>query len=100
TIAEMDGAKIAALRRWLLEWDDRPFAAVVIRRGTIALQVERGNSACGDTRNVKSCAKAICATVLAIASEESQGGRTPRRMTFDDKAFDFIPWANPLGDSR
>ena len=47
-----------------------------------------------------SCSKAICATVLAIASEESQKGHTPRKMTFDDRAFDFIPWAQPLSDPR
>jgi CubicO group peptidase (beta-lactamase class C family) len=100
TIAEMDPAKIAELRAWLLKSDDRPFAAVVIRHGTIALQVERGNSAISDTRNVKSCAKAICATVLAIAAEESQSGRLPHKMSFGDKAFDFIPWAQPLSDPR
>lgn len=96
----MDPKKLDELREWLLQSDNRPFAAVVIRRGVIALQVERGNSAVTDSRNVKSCAKAICATVLAIAAEESQQGRTPRRFTFDDKAFDFIPWAQPLSDPR
>jgi CubicO group peptidase (beta-lactamase class C family) len=44
--------------------------------------------------------KAICATALAIASEESQQGRTPKKMRFDDPAFDFIPWAQPLSDPR
>jgi CubicO group peptidase (beta-lactamase class C family) len=100
TIAEMDDSKIEQLRRWLMKSDDRPFAAVVIRHGTIALQVERGNSAVSDTRNVKSCAKAVCATVLAIASEQSRQGRTPKMMSLDDKAFDFIPWAQPLSDPR
>jgi CubicO group peptidase (beta-lactamase class C family) len=100
TFAEMDKGKIAELREWLLHSDDREFAAVVIRHGTIVLQVERDRSAVSDTGNVKSCAKAICATVLAIASEESQQGRTKRKMTFDDKAFDFIPWAQPLSDPR
>jgi CubicO group peptidase (beta-lactamase class C family) len=99
-IAQMDPIKIAELREWLLNSDKRPFAAVVIRGGTIVLEVERGNSAVGDTRNVKSCAKAICATVLAIASEASQRGETPKKMSFDDKAFDFIPWAQPLSDPR
>lgn len=98
--AEMDVQKIAELREWLLKSDNRPFGAVVIRRDMVVLQVERGNSAVTDTGNVKSCAKAICATVLAIASEESQSGRTPRRMTFDDKAFDFLLWAQPLSDPR
>jgi len=100
TVGGMDKAKVAALREWLLKSDDRPFAAVVIRHGTIVLQVERGNSATTDTRRVASCSKAICATVLAIASEWSQENRTPRKMTFDDKAFDFIPWAQPLSDPR
>ena len=38
--------------------------------------------------------------MLAIASEQSQQGLTPRKMTFDDPAFDFIPWAQPLSDPR
>src|SRR5262249_12141029 len=73
---------------------------VVIRRGYIVLEVERDRSSRTDTGNVKSCAKAICATVLAIASEESRRGELPRTMTFDDRAFDFIPWAKPLSDPR
>ena len=100
TIGGMDKAKFAALREWLLKSDNRPFAAVVIRHGTIVLQVERGNSAVTDARRVASCSKAVCATVLAIASDWSQQGRTPRKMTFEDKAFDFIPWAQPLSDPR
>lgn len=98
--AQMDPAKLEQLRQWLLDSDNRPFAAVVIRNGAIVLQVERGNSASTDTRNIKSCAKAICATVLAIASDASQRGQTPRKMSFSDKAFDFIPWAQPLSDPR
>ena len=100
TVGGMDKAKIAALRQWLLNSDDRPFAAVVIHNGTIVLQVERGNSAVMDSRRVASVSKAVCAIVLAIASERSQQGLTPRRMTLDDKAFDFIPWAMPLSDPR
>ena len=100
TIGGMDKAKIAALRQWLIDSDNRPFAAVVIRHGTIVLQVERGNSAVTDSRRVASVSKAVCATVLAIASEQSRQGRTPRRMIFDDKAFEFIPWAKPLSDPR
>jgi CubicO group peptidase (beta-lactamase class C family) len=49
---------------------------------------------------VASVSKAVCATVLAIASERSRRGLTPRRMTFDDPAFDCIPWAWPLSDPR
>ena len=64
------------------------------------LEVERGNSAKTDSRRVASVSKAVCATVLAIASEQSQQGLTPRKMKFDDPAFDFIPWAQPLSDPR
>jgi CubicO group peptidase (beta-lactamase class C family) len=99
-LAGMDPAKLAALREWLLASDDRNFAAVVIRRGWIVLEVERGNSAKTDARRVASVSKAVCATVLAIASERSRQGLTPKRMTFDDPAFAFIPWAQPLSDPR
>src|SRR5262245_39032907 len=67
--AGMDPDKLTELRDWLLASDDRTFAAVVIHKGFLVLEVSRGNSPLTDTRNVKSCAKAICATVLAIASE-------------------------------
>lgn len=98
--AGMDPAKLEALKQWLLQSDDRNFAADVIRRGYLVLEVERGNSAKTDARRVASVSKAVCATVLAIASEQSQHGRTPRKMKFDDPAFDFIPWAQPLSDPR
>ncbi len=100
TVAGMDPAKVRRLRQWLLDSDDRPFAAVVIRLGNVVLQVERGNSAATDSRRVASVSKAICATVLSIASERSQRGLTPRTMKFDDRAFDYIPWAQPLSDPR
>ena len=100
SVGGMDKVRIAELREWLLKSDNRPFAAVVIRHGTIVLQVERGNSAVTDARRVASVSKAVCATVLAIASEQSQQGKTPRKMSFEDKAFDFIPWAQPLSDPR
>ncbi len=99
-LAGMDPDKLEKLREWLRKSDRRDFAAVVIRRGYIVLEEERGNSAVSTSTRIASCSKAICATVLAIASERSQHGRTPRRMTFDDKAFDFIPWAKPLSDPR
>jgi CubicO group peptidase (beta-lactamase class C family) len=99
-ISGMDPAKLDDLKTWLLQSDDRDFAAVVIRRGYIVLEVERGNSAKTDSRRVASVSKAVCATVLAIASEQSQQGLTPRKMKFDDPAFDFIPWAQPLSDPR
>lgn len=98
--AGMDVEKLDALREWLLQSDDRSFAAVVIRRGHVVLEVERGNSAKTDARRVASVSKAICATVLAIASEQSRRGLTPRKMSFDDRAFDFIPQARPLSDPR
>ena len=99
-LAGMDPEKLQALKEWLLQSDDRNFAAVVIRRGYIVLEVERGNSAQSDARRVASVSKAVCATVLAIAAERSQRGLTPQRMTFDDPAFQFIPWAQPLSDPR
>lgn len=92
--------RLQELRQWLLDSDKRDFAAVVIRHGYIVLEVERGNSAKTDARRVASVSKAICATVLAIASEQSQKGLTPRKMTFDDPAFQFIPWAEALSDPR
>ena len=98
--AGADPAKLSALKEWLLKSDDRDFAADVIRRGYIVLEVERGNSAKTDSRRVASVSKAVCATVLAIASEQSQRGLTPRKMKFDDPASDFIPWAKPLSDPR
>jgi CubicO group peptidase (beta-lactamase class C family) len=99
-LAGMEPNKLADLKQWLLDSDQRNFAAVVIRRGYMVLEVERGNSARTDSRRVASVSKAICATVLAIASEQSQQGRTPRKMKFDDAAFEFIPWAHPLSDPR
>lgn len=99
-VAGMDPEKLEELREWLRKSDRRGFAAVVIRRGAIVLEEERGNSAITDSRRIASCSKAVCATVLAIASEQSRMGLTPRRMSFDDKAFDFIPWAQPLSDPR
>src|SRR5437762_10205637 len=99
-VAGMDAEKLDQLKQWLLDSDKRDFAAVVIRRGYIVLEVERGNSAKTDSRRVASVSKAICATVLAIASERSQQGLTPKKMKFDDPAFRFIPWAQPLSDPR
>ncbi|HAV64055.1 MAG TPA: hypothetical protein DCY13_17025, partial [Verrucomicrobiales bacterium] len=96
----MDPAKLDELADWLRQSDDRNFAAVVIRNGYLVLEVERGKSAKTDAGRVASVSKAVCATVLAIASERSRQGLTPRRMTFDDPAFDFIPWAQPLSDPR
>jgi CubicO group peptidase (beta-lactamase class C family) len=98
--AGVDPEKLEDLKAWLLASDDRDFAAVVIRHGFIALEVERGNSSKTDARRVASVSKAVCATVLAIASERSQRGLTPRKLSFTDRAFDFIPWAQPLSDAR
>ena len=99
-LAGVDPEKLAGLKQWLLDSDKRNFAAVVIRHGYVVLEVERGNSAKTDSRRVASVSKAICGTVLAIASEQSQRGLTPRKMKFEDRAFDFIPWAKPLSDPR
>jgi CubicO group peptidase (beta-lactamase class C family) len=99
-IGGMNPIKLAELKEWLLHSDDRDFAAVVIRKGHVVLELERGNSSKTDSRRVASVSKAICATVLAIASERSQRGSTPRSMRFNDRAFDFIPWAQPLSDPR
>ena len=99
-IGGMDLGKLKELKEWLLNSDDRNFAAVVIRHGYVVLEVERGNSAKTDARRVASVSKAVCATVLAIASELSRQGKTPREMSFDDLAFDFIPAAQPLSDPR
>ena len=99
-IAGMAPEKLDELRKWLLQSDEHNFAAVVIRRGYVVLEVERGNSAKTDSRRVASVSKAVCATVLAIASEQSRQGLTPKKMKFDDPAFAFIPWAQPLSDSR
>jgi len=96
----MDPAKLEELKQWLMASDKRNFAAVVIRHGYICLEVECANSAKTDSRRVASCSKAVCATVLAIASDQSQRGLTPRKMSFDDPAFGFIPWAQPLSDPR
>ena len=98
--AGMNPDKLDELKKWLLESDKRDFAAVVIRRGYVVLEVERGNSAKTDSRRVASVSKAVCATVLAIASEQSQLGFGHRKMSFDDMAFQFIPWAHPLSDPR
>lgn len=99
-VAGMDLERLDELERWLRDSDKRTFAAVVIRRGHIVLEVERGNSSRTDARRVASVSKAICAPVLGIASERSQQGLAPKRMTFDDPAFPFIPWAQPLSDPR
>jgi CubicO group peptidase (beta-lactamase class C family) len=99
-LAGMSPDRLAELKQWLLGSDDRDFAAVVIRHGYIALEVERGHSASTDSRRVASVSKAVCATVLAIASEQSRHGLTPRKMRFKDPAFQFIPWAQPLSDPR
>jgi CubicO group peptidase (beta-lactamase class C family) len=99
-LAGMNPGKLEQLKQWLMRSDKRSFAAVVMRNGYITLEVERGNSSKTDARRVASVSKAICATVLAIASERSQEGKTPRKMSFNDPAFDFIPWAKPLSDRR
>ena len=48
-LAGMDPDNLAELKKWLLDSDKRDFAAVVIRHGHIALEVERGKSAKTDS---------------------------------------------------
>lgn len=96
----MEPDTLEEVKEWLLQSDHRDFAAVIIHNGYVVLEVERGNSAKTDSRRVASVSKAICATVLSIAAERSQRGETPKKMSFDDPAFDFIPWAKPLSDPR
>lgn len=88
--AGLDPEELASLREWLLGSDQRDFAAVVIRHGYVVLEVERNANSVTATGNVKSCAKAICATVAGIAVERGRLDATPRRMTLDDPAFDFL----------
>lgn len=99
-LAGMKPDALQELREWLLQSDQRDFAAVVIRRGYVVLEVERGNSSRTDVRRVASVSKAVCATVLAIAAELSRQGKTPRRFSFDDLAFEHLPQAQPLSDPR
>ena len=68
----MNPDKLTALRAWLRDSDERAFAAVVIRRGYIVPEEERGNSSVSNIGRVASCSKAVCPTVLAIASEQSE----------------------------
>src|SRR5687767_3905444 len=96
----MDPEKLRALKRWLLDSDKRDFAAVVVRNGYIVMEVERTNTSRTDARRVASVSKAVCATILAIASEYSERGLTPVKMRFNDPAFQFIPQAHPLSDPR
>ena len=96
----MDPEKLTELKHWLMDSDHRDFAAVVIRHGYIVMEVERNSSSRTNARRVASVSKAICATVLAIASERSLRGLTPKKMRFEDPAFQFLPQAQPLSDPR
>lgn len=96
----MDPDKLSALKQWLLDSDKRDFAAVVVRNGYILMEVEPNKSSRTDARRVASVSKAVCATVLAIASEYSQRGLTPVKMRFNDLAFQFIPQDQPRSDPR
>ena len=96
----MDPDRLKALHAWLDASDQRPYAAVIIRHGCIALEATRGPDAATSTARVASVSKAICATVLAAVSEKSRRGDLPRRMSFSDPAFAFLPQALPLSDPR
>ena len=98
--AGVDPAAVASLREWLLQSDDRDFAAVVVRRGRVVLEVSRKLSPVTAVGNVKSCAKAICATVVSIASAWTRSTAGKKRLDFSDAAYDLIPWGAPLSDRR
>jgi CubicO group peptidase (beta-lactamase class C family) len=93
-------AKLAELDQWLRGSDQRNFDAVLIRHGYLVFEARRGNRAKLEPTRVASVSKAVAATVLAIAAERSKQGLTPHRMSFDDPAFRFLPWAQPLSDPR
>src|SRR5262245_3721477 len=65
SLAGVDPDKLAELKDWLQQSDTRNFAAVVVRRGYVVLEVERGPGARTNATRVASVSKAICATVLA-----------------------------------
>jgi CubicO group peptidase (beta-lactamase class C family) len=97
--AGMDPVALEELGEWLRRSDDREFAAVIVRRGQIVLEVERGRSAKSSAENIKSCAKAICATLMAIAADQAAASRHRRPFSFASPAFEFLPWAKPWQDS-
>ena len=93
-------ARLVELEKWLHASDQRNFDALLIRHGHVVFEARRGTRGRLEPTRVASVSKAVAATVLAIAAERSQQGLTPRRMSFDDPAFNFIPWAQPLSDPR
>ena len=94
-LAGMDPDRLTELREWLRQSDRETSPRSSSGGGTSSWKRRGATARCRIPRRVASCSKAIRATVLSIASEQSRRGRTPRRMTFDDRAFDFIPWAQP-----
>ena len=101
TLAGIDPNKLDQLRAWLYQSDERDFSAVVICKGSSGARSRSWEpSKNGCPKGCLSIQGSVCATVLAIASERSLQGLTPKKMTFDDKAFDYIPWAHPLSDPR
>jgi len=87
----MDPDKLAELKTVAARFRQTGLRGGRDRHGYIVLEVERGNSSKTDSRRIASVSKAICATVLAIASEQSERGLTPWAMKFDDPAFQFHP---------
>ena len=85
-LAGMDPARLDSLKQWLLDSDDRPFAAVVIRNGYIVLEVEREPGDSTSTGDVKSCAKAICAGHVRLCF--------PKEREID-RASNELDWGRP-----
>ena len=84
--AGMDPAKLAELKDWLDRSDKRRFAAVVIRHGYIALEVERGRSAKTDAQRVLDWAAAEDAVGIVVGLPLSMDG-TESAQTKLTKAF-------------
>ncbi len=100
TLAGLDPDALAALADWLRASDDRPFAASLVRRGYLCLEVERGRDAATSHEWVKSVSKAICATALAIALERGRAGLGPVELGLDEPCLHLLPAAAPLSDPR
>src|SRR5208337_1889492 len=75
--AGMDPAK---LREWLRQSDHREFAAVVIRRGHLVMQEERGKSAVTGSGRIASCSKGH----LRHGPRHRVGGKPERSHTAQD----------------
>jgi len=86
----MDPEKLDNLKQWLLESDDAH-----LRRSSFATGTSCSRSS-GQQREDRFASRRVgCRKPSARqcwhCSERSQQGLTPRKMTFDDQALDFIP---------